>query len=120
MCIRDRSESSRLVHKHKILLSIFGPICVGGEWRKITNQELNTLLNEPDIVKIIKLGRLRWAGHVIRMGENETPRKALTEQIYGTRRFGRPKLRWEDGVSYDARYILGTRNWRAPALDRDN
>ena len=38
-------------------------------------------LNEPDIVKITKLGRLRWAGHVIRMGENEMPRKALTEPV---------------------------------------
>ena len=51
-------------------------------------------------------------------GGNEIPRKALTEQIYGTRRVGRPKLRWEDGVNYDARHILG--NWRAAALDRDN
>ena len=58
---------------------------------KRTNQELITLLNEPDIVEIIKLGRLRWAGHVIRRGENEIDRKAFTEQIYGTRRVGRPK-----------------------------
>ena len=67
--ISRKSESSLLVHERKILRSIFDPICVGGEWRKRTNQELNTLLNEPDIVKIIKLGRLRWAGHAIRMGE---------------------------------------------------
>ena len=46
-----------------------------------TNHELNTLLNEPYIVKVIKLGRLRWTGHVIRMGENGIPIKALTEQI---------------------------------------
>ena len=72
------SESSLLVHERKILRSIFGPKCVGGEWRKRTNQELNTLLNEPDIVKVIKLGRLRWAGHVSRIRENEIPRKALT------------------------------------------
>ena len=43
--------------------------------------------------------RLRWAGDVIRLWENEIPRKALTEQMYGTRRVGRPKLRWEDGVN---------------------
>ena len=63
---------------------------------------------------------LKWAGHVIKMGENEIPRKALTEQIYGPRRVGRSKLRCEDGVSYDECHILGTRNWRAAALDQDN
>ena len=41
----------------------------------------------------------RWTRHVIKMGQNETLKKALTEQIYGTRRVGRPKLRWEDGVT---------------------
>ena len=46
--------------------------------------------------------------------------RALTEQIYGTRRVGRPELRWEDGVNYDALHILGTRNWRAAELDWDN
>lgn len=57
---------------------------------------------------------------LIRMGKNEISRKALTEQIYGTRRVGRPKPRWVDGVSHDACHILGTWNWRAAALDRDN
>ena len=71
-------------------------------------------------MKVIKLGRLGWDGHVIKMGENEIPRKVLTEQIYGTRRVGRPKIRWEDGVNYDARHNLGTQNWRALGLDQDN
>ena len=117
--ISRKSELSLLVHERKILRSIFRPICMGGGWRKRTNQELNALLNKPDIVKVIKLGRLRWAGHMIRMGENEIPRKALTEQVYGTRRVGRPKLHWGDGVNYDAHHILGTWNCRAAALDQE-
>ena len=64
--ISRKSESSLLVRERKILF--FGRICVVGEWWKRTNKELNTLLDEPDTVKVIKLGRLRWAGHVIRMG----------------------------------------------------
>ena len=43
----------------------------GGQWRKKYNRELEGLYNEPNIVNVIKSSRLRWAGHIVRMGENE-------------------------------------------------
>jgi hypothetical protein len=48
-----------------------------GVWRKRHNHELYKLFNEPDIVKYIKINRLSWAGHVIRMDNNRTVKKVL-------------------------------------------
>ena len=53
-----------------------------------------------------------WAGHVVRMGENELPKKILWANPGGQGWRGRPKSRWIDGVEEDARK-LGCRNWRA-------
>ena len=85
-----------------------------------TNAEIYSLYKEADVIRSIKVGRLRWAGHIARMEEQGMPRKLLEGEIYGTRRRGRPKLRWQDGVASDARTMLGIRNWKAAARDRDN
>jgi hypothetical protein len=47
------------------------PKCEGGQWRKKYNRELEELYNEPNVVKVIKSSRLRWAGDVVRMDDNE-------------------------------------------------
>jgi len=54
-----------------VVLRIFGPRRdeVMGEWRRLYNKELNDLYSSPNIVRVIKLRRMRWAGHVARMGE---------------------------------------------------
>jgi hypothetical protein len=59
------------VFENRVLRRIFGPKRdeVTGEWRKLHNEELNGLYSLPDIVRVIKSRRLRWAGHVTRMGE---------------------------------------------------
>jgi hypothetical protein len=56
-----------------VLRRIFGPKWdeVTGEWRKLHNDELNNLLSSPKIVRVIKLRRMKWAGHVARMGREE-------------------------------------------------
>ena len=96
---------------------IYGPICERGQWRKRCNRELQELYSEPNIVNVIKSSWLRWAGHFVRMDENELPRKTLWTNPGGQRGRGRPKSRWIDGVEKDARK-LGCRNWRAASQDR--
>jgi hypothetical protein len=72
-----------------------------------------------DIVTQIKINRLRWAGHVIRLEEQNPARRVLVAAVEGRRQRGRPKLRWEDGVKEDVRK-LGERNWRNAARNRDS
>ncbi|KAJ4446954.1 hypothetical protein ANN_13656 [Periplaneta americana] len=64
------------------------------------------------------LNGLRWAGHLIRKEESEIPKRVMLTQPDGTRRKGRPRSRWIDGVDGDARAV-GVRNWRVVALYRD-
>ena len=56
---------------NRVLRRIFGPKKdeVRGDWRKLHNEELNDLYCSPNIVRVIKSRRIRWAGHVARMGE---------------------------------------------------
>lgn len=107
-----------LIFERSIMRRIFGPVREGHVWRRRRNAELSELYGDIDIVKFVKLGRLRWAGHVARMGDSEIPKKMLTDELHGKRRVGRPNVRWEDSVSADARALLGARNWRAAASDR--
>jgi hypothetical protein len=59
------------VFENRVLRRIFGPKRdrVTGEWRKLHNEELHNLYSLPSIIRIIKLRRMRWVGHVARMGE---------------------------------------------------
>ena len=69
-----------------------------GEWRRLRNEELNSLYRSPNIVRVIKSRRLRWAGHVARMEEGRSAFKILTGKPTGKRPLGRPRHRWEDNV----------------------
>ena len=75
-----------------------------------------TICTDPDIVKTIKLSKLRWTGHM-RMPEENPVKKLTLLRPEGSRRAGRPKLRWLDGVEKDLR-TLSIRGWRRRALDR--
>jgi hypothetical protein len=59
------------------------------------------LFNEPDIVKYIKINRLGWAEHIIRMDNNRTAKKAFNTKPIGIGKMGGPKLRWENDVIDD-------------------
>ena len=63
------------------------------------------------MVKFIKLSRLRWAGHVMRLNDNDPAIKVLMSQPGGSRPRGRPKLRWQDQVAENA-VRAGCRNWK--------
>jgi hypothetical protein len=66
-----REEHKLKVFENSVLRRIFGPKTdeVAGGWRKLHNEELHGLYSSPSIVSVIKARRMRWAGHVARMGE---------------------------------------------------
>ncbi|GFU29971.1 uncharacterized protein TNCV_552581 [Trichonephila clavipes] len=78
-------------------------------WRR-SNLELYHPYKESNIVNFIKIQRIKWAGHVIRMNEDHTTKKVFNIQPIGTRRKGRPNLRWIDDLEKDL-LVLKTRNW---------
>jgi hypothetical protein len=71
--LTQREEQRRRVFENRVLRRIFGPKRdeVTREWRRVHKEELNDLYSSPNIVRVIKLRRMRWAGHVARMGEGE-------------------------------------------------
>ena len=67
----------------------------------------------------IKIRRLEWAGHIIRMEEERIQKKFLNGNFHTTRPVGKPRTRWADVVQRDALQLLGTRGWRRRAANRD-
>jgi hypothetical protein len=76
-----------------------------GEWRKLHSGELHNLYSSPDIIRQIKSRRMRWAGHVERMGEGRNMYRVLVGKPEGKRPLERPRRRWEDGIKTDLREI---------------
>jgi hypothetical protein len=84
-----------------------------GGWRKLHNEELHNLYCSPSIIRIIKSRRMRWAGHVARMGKRNAYR-ILEEKSEGKKPLGRPRHRWEDNIRMDLRDMAQDRDqWRA-------
>ena len=67
----------------------------------------------------VKIGRLGWAGHIVRMEEERIPKKVLKGNFYTTRTVGRPRTRWADVVQRDTLQLLGIRGWGRRAENRD-
>ena len=107
-----REESRLRVFENRILRGIFGPQRdENGEWRRLYNEELHSLYRSPNIVRVIKSRRLRWAGHVARMEEGRSAFKILTGKPTGKRPLGRPRRRWEDNSRMDLEEIgINARN----------
>jgi hypothetical protein len=107
-------EEHRLrVFENRVLRRIFGPKREeDGSWRKLHNDELYNLYSSPNIVRVIKSRRMRWAGHVARMGEGRGVYRILIGVPEGKRPLGRPRRRWEDNIKMDLREIgIDEANW---------
>ena len=117
-----REERRLRVFENRVLRRIFGPKRDGvtGEWRKLHNKELNDLYVSPNIVWEIKSRRMRWAGHVARMGEWRGVYRVLVGKHEGKRPLGGPRRRWEDNIKMDLQEVgCGGMDWMKLAQDRD-
>ena len=107
--------------ENRVLRRIFGPRRdeVTGEWRRLHNEELNDLYSSPNIVRVIKSRRMRWAGHVARMGEERGVYKFLVGKPEGKRPLGRPRRGWVD-IRVDLQEVgCGHVDWIGLTQDRD-
>jgi len=105
-----------------VLRRIFGPkreeIKVG--WRKLHNEELRDLYSLPDILRVVKSRRMRWAGHVACMGEGRGVHRVLVEKREGKRQLGRSRRRCEHNIKMDLQEVGGDfGDWMELAQDRE-
>ena len=117
-----REERKLRVFENVVLRRIFGPRRdeVKGEWRRLHNEELNDLYCSPNIVRVIKSRRMRWAGHVARMGEERGAYRVFVRKPEGKRPLGRPRRRWVDNIKMDLQEVgCGYVDWIGLAQDRD-
>jgi hypothetical protein len=113
--VEKREEHRLRVFENRVLRRIFGPKRdkVTGGCRKLHNEELHGLYSSLGIIRVFKARRMRWAGHVARMGE-------LRGAYNIWRPLGRPRRRWEDNIKMDIREIgFGDVDWIHWAQDRD-
>jgi len=105
-----------------VLRRIFGPrrVEVTREWRRLHNEELNDLYSSPNIVRVIKSRRMRWAGHVACMGEERGVFRVLVGKPEGKGPLGRSRHRWVDNIRMDLQEVgCGYVDWIGLAQDRD-
>jgi len=90
------------------------------EWRRLHNEELNDLYCSPNIVRVIKSRRMRWAVHVAHMGEERGVYRILVGKPEGKRPLGRLRRRWVDNIRMDVQEVeCGYIDWTGLAQDRD-
>ena len=84
------------------------------------NEELKDLYSSPIIVQVIKLRKMRWAGHVTRIGAERGVYRVLVGKPEGSRPLGRPRHRWVDNIRIDLREVgCGCMDWIGLAQDRE-
>jgi len=88
--------------------------------RKLHNEELSDLYSLPNIVRVVKSRRMRWAGHVARMGQERVVHRVLVGKPEGKRPLGRTRHRWEDNIKMDLQEVGGCcGDWMELTQDRD-
>jgi len=111
-----------MVFENRVLRIIFGPrtYYVTGDWRKLHTEGLNDVYCSPNIVRVMKSRRMRWAVHVARMGERSGLYRVLVGKPEGKRSLGRPRRRWEDNIKMDLQEVrCGHMDWIELAQDRE-
>jgi len=107
---------------NRVLRRVFGHKTdeVTGEWRKLRNEELSDLYYLPNIVRVIKSTRMRWAGHLAHLKERRGVHRVLVGKPEGKRPLGRPRRRWEDNIKMDLQEVGGgCEDWMELAQDSD-
>jgi hypothetical protein len=102
-----REEHRLRVFENRVWRRIFAPKRdeVTGGWRKLHDEELHNLYSSPSLIRMIKSRRMRWAGHVARMGAKRNAYIILVGNPEGKRPLGRPRRRWVDNIKMDLREI---------------
>jgi hypothetical protein len=115
-----RGEHRLRVFENRVLRRIFEPKREeDGSWRKFHNDELHSLYSSPNIVRVIKSRRMRWARHVARIGEGRGIYRVSVGRPEDKRPVGRPRRRWENNIKLDLREIGNDgANWIQLAQDR--
>jgi len=92
---RSELEQNRIIIG-SVLRRVFGPKRneITGEWRKLHNEELRDIYSLPNIVRVVKSRRMRWAGHVARMVEGRVVHRVLVGKPEEKKPLGRPRRRW--------------------------
>jgi hypothetical protein len=105
-----REERRLRVFENRVLGRVFGSKRdeVTWEWRKLHNEELSDLYSLPNIVRVLKSRRMRWEGHVARMGEGRGVHRVLVGKPEGKRPLGRRRHRWEDNIKMDLQKVGGS------------
>jgi len=117
-----REERRLRLFENRALRRTFGPKRdeVTGEWRKLHNEGLNDVYSSPNIVRVIKSGRMRSAGHIARMGERKGVYTVLVGKCEGKRPLGKPRRRWEENIKLELQKVgCGVMDWIELAQDRD-
>jgi hypothetical protein len=117
-----REEHRLRVFENRVQRRIFGP--KGDEltrgWTKLHNEELRDLYSSPSIIRIIKSRRVRWAGHIARLGNKRNDYRLLVGKPEGKRPLGRPRHRWVDNIRMDFGEVgWGDVDWIGLSQDRN-
>ena len=111
------------LHQHKLQVCENNWIRKIAGVRRVERRRMKDLREEVGtkaciVGKIVK-SRMKWAGHMVRMNDDKLPKRAETKRQEGSRKQGRPQLRWEDCVKRDLRKAKEEEKWREKANNRD-
>jgi hypothetical protein len=116
-----REEQRLRLFENRLLRRMFGPKRdeATGEWRRLHNEKLNYFYSSPNIIRVIISRRMRWEGHVARMGEKRGVYRILVGRPEGRRPLGRPRRKWDDNIKMDLQEVGWGMDWIELAQGKD-